>query len=61
MSAIAFVGCDGALVQHNTIYRPTRWPLRILQENTDPRFVPSRKGVFRNNLVAFRAAKFGRS
>jgi hypothetical protein len=47
MSAVAFVGCDGALVQHNTIYRPTRWPLRILQENTDPRFVPSRKGVFK--------------
>ena len=57
MSAIAFVGCDGALVQHNTIYRPTRWPLRILQENTDPRFVPSRKGVFRNNLVVFRASE----
>jgi hypothetical protein len=57
MSAIAFVGCDGALVQHNTIYRPTRWPLRILQENTDPRFVPSRKGVFKNNLVVFRASE----
>jgi hypothetical protein len=56
MSAIAFVGCDGALVQHNTIFRSTRWPLRILQENTDPRFVPSRKGVFKNNLIVFRAA-----
>jgi hypothetical protein len=57
MSAIAFVGCDGALVQHNTIYRPTRWPLRILQENTDPRFVPSRKGVFKNNLIAFHSGE----
>lgn len=57
MSAIAFVGCDGALVQHNTIYRPTRWPLRILQENTDPRFVPSRKGIFKNNLVVFGASE----
>jgi hypothetical protein len=57
MSAIAFVGCDGALVQHNTMYCPTRWPLRILQENTDPSFVPSRKGVFRNNLVVFRASE----
>ena len=57
MSAVAFVGCDGSLVQHNTIYCPTRWALRILQENTDPRFVPSRKGVFRNNLVVFKAAE----
>ncbi|HEX5102174.1 MAG TPA: right-handed parallel beta-helix repeat-containing protein [Pirellulaceae bacterium] len=57
MSAIAFVGCDGALVQHNTIYRPTRWPLRILQENTDAKFVPSRKGVFQKNLVVFRTGE----
>ena len=55
MAAIAFVGVDGALVQHNTIYRPRRWPLRILQENTDARFVPCRNGRFLNNLVAFRS------
>jgi hypothetical protein len=57
MAAVCFVGCDGALVQHNTIYQPTRWVLRILQENTDARFVPARKGVFRNNLVVFRASE----
>jgi hypothetical protein len=57
ISAIAFVGSDGSLVQHNTIYCPTRWAIRILQENTDPRFVPSRKGVFRKNLVVFKAAE----
>ena len=57
MAAISFVGCDGALVEHNTIYRPTRWPIRILQENTDARFVPARKGVFKNNLVVFRASE----
>lgn len=55
MSAVAFVGVDGAVVQHNTIYRPGRWPLRILQENTEPRFVASRHGRFRNNIVVFRA------
>lgn len=55
MAAIAFVGVDGALVQHNTIYRSRRWPLRILQENTDPRFVACRKGRFVNNLVVFRS------
>lgn len=55
MSAIAFVGVDGALVQHNTIYRPRRWPIRILQENQDARFVACRNGRFLNNIIAFRS------
>ncbi len=55
MSAISFVGVDGAIVRHNTIYRPRRWPIRILQENTDERFVPSRKGRFESNVVVFRS------
>ncbi len=55
MSAIAFVGVDGAVVEHNTIYRPQRWAIRILQENTDARFVPCRKGQFLHNVVAFRS------
>lgn len=55
MSAIAFVGVDGALVQHNTIYRPGRWPLRILQENTDPRLVPCRNGKVMKNVIVFRS------
>jgi hypothetical protein len=55
MSAISFVGVDGAIVCHNTIYRPRRWPIRILQENTDERFVPSRNGRFEKNVVVFRS------
>lgn len=54
---ICFVGVDGAVVQHNTIYRPARWVLRILQESQGERFVPSRNGVFRNNLIAFRSGE----
>lgn len=54
-AAIAFVGVDGAIVRHNTIYRPRRWAVRILQENTDPRFVACRNGQFRKNVVVFRA------
>jgi len=54
---ICFVGVDEAVVQHNTIYRPSRWVLRILQESHQDRFVPARNGVFRNNLVAFRAGE----
>ncbi len=55
LAAVAFVGVDGAVVQHNTIDRPRRWVLRILQENTDPRFVSCRRGKFVNNLIVFRA------
>jgi hypothetical protein len=54
-AAVAFVGVDGATVRFNTIYRPTRWVLRILQETTAPGFVPSRNGVFSNNLIVFRS------
>jgi hypothetical protein len=52
---VAFVGVDGATVRFNTIYRPKRWALRILQETVQPGFVPSRNGVFTDNIVAFRS------
>ncbi|MCL4204869.1 MAG: right-handed parallel beta-helix repeat-containing protein [Pirellulaceae bacterium] len=54
---IAFVGVDGATVRYNTIYRPSRWVMRILQETTEPGFPPSRNGRFERNLVVFRAAE----
>lgn len=53
VAPLAFVGVDGATVRFNTIYRPRRWALRILQETRDPRFVPCRGGVFADNLIAF--------
>jgi hypothetical protein len=55
MAAVSFVGVDGAVFRHNTIYRPTRWVVRILQENQASGFVPSRNGRFENNLIAFRS------
>jgi hypothetical protein len=54
MAPVAYVGCDQGLVSCNTIYRPTRWALRILQETTGEGIAPCRKGVFRNNLVVWR-------
>jgi len=54
-SPVAFVGVDGALVRFNTIYRPSRWVLRILQETRKPEFVPSRNGKFTDNIIAFRS------
>jgi hypothetical protein len=59
MAPICFVGVDGALVRHNTIYRPTRWVVRILQENQDKQFAPSRNGRFENNIVFFRSDEVG--
>ena len=53
---IAFVGVDGATVRFNTIYRPAAWVFRILQETRAEGFVPSRNGVFSDNLIVFRTA-----
>ena len=50
---IAFVGVDGATVRYNTIYKPGKWVMRILQETTKPDFVQCRNGRFEHNLVYF--------
>ncbi|MBK8177559.1 MAG: right-handed parallel beta-helix repeat-containing protein [Planctomycetes bacterium] len=52
---IAWVGIDGSRVRFNTIYRPRRWVLRLLQETRAEGFVPARGGVFEDNLVVFAA------
>ncbi len=58
LAPVAFVGVDGAVVRFNTIYRPQRWAIRILQENTTAGFVASRHGVFTDNLVAFQSTQW---
>jgi hypothetical protein len=55
---IAFVGVDGAVVRFNTIERPGRWALRILQENTSPGFIPCRNGEFTDNTIVFESARW---
>jgi hypothetical protein len=55
---VAFVGVDGAVVRFNTIERPGRWALRILQETTAPDFVPSRNGEFTDNTILFESARW---
>lgn len=55
MAPIAFVGSDECLAAFNTIYRPTAFVLRILQESRGEQFVPSRNGAFGRNLVVWRA------
>ncbi len=53
---IAFVGCDACVFAHNTVIEPQTWVARILQETTGDRFVPSRDGLFVNNIVVFNLA-----
>ena len=55
---VAFVGVDGAVVRFNTIYRPKRWALRILQENGADDFIPSRRGEFTDNLIVFHSTEW---
>ena len=56
-AAIAYVGVDGATVRYNTIYHPSKWVLRILQETTEQGFAPCGNGRFEHNLVIFRRAE----
>lgn len=53
---VAFVGAVNSLVANNTVVKPKRWLLRILQETTstsDYVFVPCGHNEFMNNLVYF--------
>jgi hypothetical protein len=50
-AAVAFVGSDAGRVVRNTIVHPTKWVLRILQEQRADGFLPCRGGVFEENLV----------
>lgn len=55
-AAVAYVGCVGCVVAHNTIIDPHNWILRILQETLstpDYEFEACRDGIFVNNLVYF--------
>ncbi|HOJ91306.1 MAG TPA: right-handed parallel beta-helix repeat-containing protein, partial [Saprospiraceae bacterium] len=52
IAPIAFVGCRRVEVFHNTIVRPSKWAMRILQETVDPtRFLPCGENAFFNNIV----------
>jgi hypothetical protein len=52
VAPIAFVGAVNSEVINNTIIRPERWAIRILQETVDTtRFQPCGNNTFRNNIV----------
>jgi polygalacturonase len=57
LCACAFVGVDGAEFSDNTILFPEKWIFRILQETTEPGFVPSRNVLIENNAIIFRRSQ----
>lgn len=50
---IAFVGAVNCEVINNTIHRPTRWAIRILQETVGNGFLPCSNNSFINNIIVF--------
>lgn len=54
---LAFVGAVNCEVVNNTISHPSRWAIRILQETTEPGFLPCGNNTFRNNIVIFNTAQ----
>ncbi len=58
MTPVAFAGVDGAVFRFNTIERPGRWAVRIVQENHAPGFVACRNGEFTDNLIIFDSARW---
>lgn len=48
---IAFVGAINCEVVNNTIYKPSKWAVRILQENASSNFEKCANNVFINNIV----------
>jgi hypothetical protein len=51
MSPVAFVGAVKCEVINNTIIRPDRWVVRILQETVRTEFQPCGQNIFRNNII----------
>ena len=50
-TAIAFVSSSGGTFRSNTIYLPSKYLLRILQEQDDAGFARARDGSFTDNVV----------
>ncbi len=53
-AAVAFPTSTDCRVTNNVIYRPTRWVLRLLQEQPLDRFVSSGEHTFADNTIIWR-------
>jgi hypothetical protein len=50
---VPYVGSLDCVLRRNTIFRPRRWVLRILQETRAEDFLPCARGRFEENLVVW--------
>jgi len=48
---IAYVGSVRVNVSNNTFFQPENWVIRILQETTEPGFLPCGDNTFNNNII----------
>ena len=53
LAPIAYVGSTRVRVVNNTLFKPERWVVRILQETIDPRFIQCSNNFFRNNIIYY--------
>ena len=58
-AAVAFVSAEDSTFRHNTIYRPQRWVIRILQEQRAEGIVPCRNNTLSHNLIVYRQEEIG--
>lgn len=60
-TATSYVNVDGgASFHHNFVYRPEKWVLRILFENSSPGFVATRAGSFTDNVIVWQQGGLSR-
>jgi len=52
-AAIAFTGTEGSAFLYNTVVRPRRWVLRILQEQRAEGFLRCRNNTLAHNLIVW--------
>lgn len=52
-SSISWVNIDGGVARYNDFRQPSRWAMRILNENPGTAIVDTQNGVFADNYVEF--------
>lgn len=52
-SSMNWVNIDGGVARYNDFRQPTRWAMRILNENSGTTIVDTQNGVFADNYVEF--------
>ena len=60
-SAMNWVNIDGGVFRYNDVRQPTRWAMRVLNENSGLPIVDTRGGVFSDNAIEFSGDTWSRA